>query len=67
MLLGKYFVRIILEHNVIFSKLVRILFICQDLQWIQVSDSKEAYRLLKLGVKHQSVAFTKLNNASSRR
>ncbi|XP_050661693.1 kinesin-like protein KIF20B isoform X3 [Macaca thibetana thibetana] len=37
-----------------------------DLQWIQVSDSKEAYRLLKLGIKHQSVAFTKLNNASSR-
>ncbi|XP_057387420.1 kinesin-like protein KIF20B isoform X2 [Balaenoptera acutorostrata] len=38
----------------------------QDLQWVQVSDSKEAYRLLKLGIKHQSVAFTKLNNASSR-
>lgn len=38
----------------------------KDLQWIQVSDSKEAYRLLKLGVKHQSVAFTKLNSASSR-
>ncbi|XP_054428805.1 kinesin-like protein KIF20B [Pteronotus mesoamericanus] len=38
----------------------------KDLQWIQVSDSKEAFRLLKLGIKHQSVAFTKLNNASSR-
>ncbi|XP_041602178.1 kinesin-like protein KIF20B isoform X2 [Vulpes lagopus] len=38
----------------------------KDLQWIQVSDSKEAYRLLKLGIKHQSVAFTKINNASSR-
>ncbi|XP_015355596.1 kinesin-like protein KIF20B isoform X1 [Marmota marmota marmota] len=38
----------------------------KDLQWIQVSDSKEAYRLLKLGIKQQSVAFTKLNNASSR-
>ncbi|GAB1302353.1 Kinesin-like protein KIF20B [Apodemus speciosus] len=38
----------------------------KDLQWIQVSDSKEAYRLLKVGVKHQSVAFTKLNSASSR-
>uniref|UniRef100_A0A671FQN0 Kinesin family member 20B n=1 Tax=Rhinolophus ferrumequinum TaxID=59479 RepID=A0A671FQN0_RHIFE len=38
----------------------------KDLQWIQVSDSKEAYRLLKLGIKHQSVAFTKLNNVSSR-
>lgn len=38
----------------------------KDLQWIQVSDCKEAYRLLKLGIKHQSVAFTKLNSASSR-
>ncbi|XP_008571323.1 PREDICTED: kinesin-like protein KIF20B isoform X3 [Galeopterus variegatus] len=38
----------------------------KDLQWIQVTDSKEAYRLLKLGIKHQSVAFTKLNNTSSR-
>ncbi|XP_036294415.1 kinesin-like protein KIF20B isoform X9 [Pipistrellus kuhlii] len=38
----------------------------KDLQWIQVSDSKEAYKLLKLGIKHQSVAFTKMNNASSR-
>ncbi|XP_073934892.1 kinesin-like protein KIF20B isoform X2 [Castor canadensis] len=38
----------------------------KDVQWIQVSDSKEAYRLLKLGIKHQSVAFTKLNSASSR-
>ncbi|XP_022425081.1 kinesin-like protein KIF20B isoform X2 [Delphinapterus leucas] len=38
----------------------------KDLQWVQVSDSKEAYRLLKLGIKHQSVAFTKLNHASSR-
>ncbi|XP_028916356.1 kinesin-like protein KIF20B isoform X2 [Ornithorhynchus anatinus] len=38
----------------------------KDLQWIQVSDSKEAYRLLKLGIKHQSVAYTKLNSVSSR-
>ncbi|KAM6186106.1 kinesin-like protein KIF20B [Rhynchocyon petersi] len=38
----------------------------KDLQWIQVSDSKEAYKLLKVGIKNQSVAFTKLNNASSR-
>ncbi|XP_075390248.1 kinesin-like protein KIF20B isoform X2 [Tenrec ecaudatus] len=38
----------------------------KDLQWIQVSDAKEAYRLLKVGIKNKSVAFTKLNNASSR-
>ncbi|XP_068955295.1 kinesin-like protein KIF20B isoform X2 [Petaurus breviceps papuanus] len=38
----------------------------KDLQWIQVSDSKEAYKLLKLGLKHQSFASTKLNSASSR-
>ncbi|NXA26064.1 KI20B protein, partial [Ibidorhyncha struthersii] len=38
----------------------------KDLQWVQVSDSKEAFRLLKLGLKHQSTASTKLNNCSSR-
>ncbi|XP_055977045.1 kinesin-like protein KIF20B [Sorex fumeus] len=38
----------------------------KDLHWIQVCDSKEAYKLLKLGIKNQSVAFTKLNSASSR-
>ncbi|NWW73155.1 KI20B protein, partial [Climacteris rufus] len=38
----------------------------KDLQWIQISDSKEAFRLLKLGLKHQSIASTKLNNCSSR-
>uniref|UniRef100_A0A8C3QKV4 Kinesin family member 20B n=1 Tax=Cyanoderma ruficeps TaxID=181631 RepID=A0A8C3QKV4_9PASS len=39
----------------------------KDLQWVQISDSKEAFRLLKLGLKHQSIASTKLNNSSSRR
>ncbi|XP_058698011.1 kinesin-like protein KIF20B [Poecile atricapillus] len=38
----------------------------KDLQWIQISDSKEACKLLKLGLKHQSIASTKLNNSSSR-
>ncbi|NXE40200.1 KI20B protein, partial [Ptilorrhoa leucosticta] len=38
----------------------------KDLQWVQISDSKEALRLLKLGLKHQSIASTKLNNCSSR-
>ncbi|XP_045147354.1 kinesin-like protein KIF20B isoform X2 [Echinops telfairi] len=38
----------------------------KDLQWIQVSDAKEAYKLLKVGIKNKSVAFTKLNSASSR-
>uniref|UniRef100_A0A8C0VBR5 Kinesin family member 20B n=1 Tax=Cyanistes caeruleus TaxID=156563 RepID=A0A8C0VBR5_CYACU len=38
----------------------------KDLQWIQISDSKEAFKLLKLGLKHQSIASTKLNNSSSR-
>ncbi|KAI1236342.1 Kinesin-like protein KIF20B [Lamprotornis superbus] len=38
----------------------------KDLQWVQISDSKEAFRLLKLGLKHQSIASTKLNNCSSR-
>ncbi|NXM71796.1 KI20B protein, partial [Serilophus lunatus] len=38
----------------------------KDLQWVQILDSKEAFRLLKLGLKHQSIASTKLNNCSSR-
>ncbi|KAM6066927.1 kinesin-like protein KIF20B [Chlamydotis macqueenii] len=38
----------------------------KDLQWLQISDSKEAFRLLKLGLKHQSIASTKLNTSSSR-
>ncbi|NXG81133.1 KI20B protein, partial [Baryphthengus martii] len=38
----------------------------KDVQWVQVSDSKEASRLLKLGLKHQSTASTKLNTCSSR-
>ncbi|XP_027736307.1 kinesin-like protein KIF20B [Empidonax traillii] len=38
----------------------------KGLQWVQISDSKEAFRLLKLGLKHQSIASTKLNHCSSR-
>ncbi|NWS70147.1 KI20B protein, partial [Crotophaga sulcirostris] len=38
----------------------------KDLHWIQISDSKEAFRLLKLGLKRQSIASTKLNACSSR-
>ncbi|XP_030309125.1 kinesin-like protein KIF20B [Calypte anna] len=38
----------------------------KDLQWVQISDSKEGLKLLKLGLKHQSIASTKLNTCSSR-
>ncbi|NXN08439.1 KI20B protein, partial [Indicator maculatus] len=38
----------------------------RDLQWIQIFDSKEAIRFLKLGLKHQSTASTKQNTCSSR-
>ncbi|NXL87199.1 KI20B protein, partial [Alectura lathami] len=38
----------------------------KGLQWVQISDSKEAFRLLRLGLKHQSIASTKLNTSSSR-
>ncbi|KAJ7324164.1 hypothetical protein JRQ81_017184 [Phrynocephalus forsythii] len=38
----------------------------KDLQWIQVSNSKEAFKLMRLGLKHQSFASTKLNANSSR-
>ncbi|XP_074713536.1 uncharacterized protein LOC141938559 [Strix uralensis] len=29
----------------------------KGLQWVQISDSKEAFRLLKLGLKHQSIGI----------
>ncbi|KAK2518783.1 Kif20b [Columba livia] len=38
----------------------------KDLQWVQICDSKEAFKLLELGLKHQSTASTKLNTSSSR-
>ncbi|XP_030058911.1 kinesin-like protein KIF20B [Microcaecilia unicolor] len=38
----------------------------KDLHWIQVSNSKEAHKLLNLGKKYQSIACTKLNSVSSR-
>ncbi|XP_060624733.2 kinesin-like protein KIF20B isoform X1 [Anolis sagrei] len=38
----------------------------KDLQWVQVSKFKEAFKLMKLGLKHQSFASTKLNSNSSR-
>ncbi|XP_029141272.1 kinesin-like protein KIF20B [Protobothrops mucrosquamatus] len=38
----------------------------KDLQWVQVSNSKEAFKLVKLGLRHQSYASTKLNANSSR-
>ncbi|XP_040292577.1 kinesin-like protein KIF20B isoform X1 [Bufo bufo] len=38
----------------------------KDLQWVQVSDAKEACRILAVGKKFQSIGFTKLNSSSSR-
>ncbi|OCT70105.1 kinesin family member 20B S homeolog isoform X2 [Xenopus laevis] len=38
----------------------------KDLQWIEVSDSTEACKILALGKKFQSIAYTKLNSSSSR-
>ncbi|XP_039627795.1 kinesin-like protein KIF20B isoform X1 [Polypterus senegalus] len=38
----------------------------KDLKWIQVSDAEEAYKILKLGKKNQSISCTKLNNLSNR-
>ncbi|NXG51311.1 KI20B protein, partial [Psilopogon haemacephalus] len=38
----------------------------RDLQWIQIFNSKEAVRLLQLGLKYQSTASTKQNVCSSR-
>ncbi|KAM9411753.1 kinesin-like protein KIF20B isoform 2-T2 [Salvelinus alpinus] len=38
----------------------------KDLKWVQVNNSKEAYKVLKIGKKNQSFSCTKLNNVSSR-
>ncbi|KAK1164591.1 kinesin-like protein KIF20B [Acipenser oxyrinchus oxyrinchus] len=38
----------------------------KDLKWVQVSNPEEAYTILKLGKKHQTISCTKLNNLSSR-
>ncbi|XP_070608446.1 kinesin-like protein KIF20B isoform X2 [Erythrolamprus reginae] len=38
----------------------------KDLQWIQVSNSEEAYKLMKVGLRHQRHGSTKLNANSSR-
>ncbi|XP_066549061.1 kinesin-like protein KIF20B isoform X3 [Amia ocellicauda] len=38
----------------------------KDLKWVQVNDADEAYKVLKLGKKHQSFSCTKLNHLSSR-
>ncbi|XP_041116361.1 kinesin-like protein KIF20B isoform X2 [Polyodon spathula] len=38
----------------------------KDLKWVQVSSPEEAYAILKLGKKHQTISCTKLNNLSSR-
>ncbi|XP_061562798.1 kinesin-like protein KIF20B isoform X2 [Phycodurus eques] len=38
----------------------------RDLKWIQVSSPEEAYKVVKIGRKNQSLASTKLNHQSSR-
>uniref|UniRef100_A0A4W5MAJ6 Kinesin family member 20Bb n=1 Tax=Hucho hucho TaxID=62062 RepID=A0A4W5MAJ6_9TELE len=36
------------------------------LKWVQVNNSEEAYKVMKIGKKNQSFSCTKLNNVSSR-
>ncbi|KAG7492779.1 hypothetical protein MATL_G00017760 [Megalops atlanticus] len=38
----------------------------KDLNWVQVNDADEAYKVVKVGKKNQSFSCTKLNNLSSR-
>ncbi|KAM9831265.1 kinesin-like protein KIF20B [Neosynchiropus ocellatus] len=38
----------------------------KDLRWVQVNNSEEAYRLMKVGKKNQSISATRLNQESSR-
>nr|XP_061807857.1 kinesin-like protein KIF20A [Nerophis lumbriciformis] len=41
-------------------------FLCVDVKWIQVSGSEEAFKIVKIGRKNQSLASTRLNRQSSR-
>lgn len=41
--------------------------LASDLNWINVQDAEEAWKLLKVGRKNQSFASTHLNQNSSRR
>ncbi|XP_055005962.1 kinesin-like protein KIF20A isoform X3 [Boleophthalmus pectinirostris] len=38
----------------------------KDLRWVQVNSSDEAYRVMKIGKKNQSISATRLNQLSSR-
>ncbi|KAL7873842.1 hypothetical protein AOLI_G00129130 [Acnodon oligacanthus] len=38
----------------------------KDLRWVQVSSADEAFKVMKLGKKNQSISSTKLNQLSSR-
>ncbi|XP_030218827.1 kinesin-like protein KIF20B isoform X7 [Gadus morhua] len=38
----------------------------KDLRWVQVNSAEEALKVMKLGRRNQSFAFTKLNQSSSR-
>ncbi|KAJ7987733.1 hypothetical protein DPEC_G00329550 [Dallia pectoralis] len=38
----------------------------KDLKWVQVNNTEEAYKVMKIGKKNQSFSSTKLNNVSSR-
>ncbi|XP_046712185.1 kinesin-like protein KIF20B isoform X2 [Silurus meridionalis] len=38
----------------------------KDLRWVQVNSSDEAFKVMKLGKKNQSISSTKLNQLSSR-
>ncbi|XP_017166469.1 kinesin-like protein KIF20A isoform X3 [Poecilia reticulata] len=38
----------------------------KDLRWIQVNSSEEAYKVMKIGKRNQSLSSTRLNNLSSR-
>ncbi|XP_034050622.1 kinesin-like protein KIF20B [Thalassophryne amazonica] len=38
----------------------------KDLRWVQVDSSEEAYKVMKIGKKNQSISSTRLNQLSSR-
>lgn len=47
---------------------VNRVYVCvSDLHWVQVNSFEEAYRVMKIGRKNQSLSATRLNQLSSRR
>lgn len=70
-LIHRLYVDDTVTHYCVFLKhYIYMLSVCvcvSDLRWVQVNSSDEAFKVMKLGKKNQSISSTKLNQLSSRR